>query len=346
MARTKKGNANAGLRGTQRAAQEMLGNIRRLSAGRELQAILFTSSVAGEGKSHTAWHLAEAAADAGLRVLLVECDMHNRSLADTVGLKPEKGLVAVLQGTAKVKEAIIPTPVENLYFLDVEPDVPHPEEVLAGKRMDKFNEHLKNYFDYILYDTPAVNSSADATVLGRIADGAILCVRPGLVKRRELKTAGQALAKAGVEIIGICTTCEGSSGSGKRRGAGDTAKSVTQKRSGVATKRPAALPSASSSPAVADTKAESIEKKSEATVKKPEVSEKKAESIEKKPEAAERKAATTSQTPSRRELSEPRGAHTPVPGAHVRTGQTTTRKSASDVTATTAKVGAHERPRQ
>lgn len=190
----------------QNAAKTLLANIKFQAIDTEMKTLLLTSSVPDEGKSTVACYLAEAAATAGNNVLLVECDMRRRSLAHMLELHPQNGIVSVLMGNVQLANAIVPTAIKGLYFLDAEPSVPNAADLLASKRMAKLNEHLAAQFDYVIYDTPPVGTFIDAAVLGRIVDGAILVVRPGKVKRQELQLAYEQLTNAEVNVIGLCPT--------------------------------------------------------------------------------------------------------------------------------------------
>ncbi len=209
----KKTKSSSNLLEVQNAAKTMFANIRFQSIDKQIRTILFTSAVPDEGKTTSALYLAQAAATAGNHVLLVESDMRRRSLANMLDIHPKNGLVAVLTGSAKLKEAIVPTSVQGLYFLDAEPSMPNPADLLASKRMAQLNEHLAGQFDYVIYDTPPVGTFVDAAILGSVVDGAVLVVRPGLVKRQELTQAYEQLSKAEVNVIGICSTFAESTGS-------------------------------------------------------------------------------------------------------------------------------------
>ena len=198
----------------QNAAKTMFANIRFQSVDRPLKSILVTSSVPDEGKTTSAWYLAQAAATAGHSVLMVECDMRRRSLASMLQLHPQNGLFAVLSGGTSLKEAIVPTQVKGLYFLDAEPSIPNPPDLLASLRMKTLAEHIEEQFDYVIYDTPPVGPFVDAAVLSRIVDAAVLVVRAGHVKRQELELAYEQLMKAGANVIGICSSFEEGTSSG------------------------------------------------------------------------------------------------------------------------------------
>ena len=197
----------------QNAAKTLFANIRFQSIDTPLKTILLTSAVPDEGKTMSALYLAQAAATAGNRVLLVEADMRRRSLANMLDIHPGCGLAAVLTGSAKLQDAVVATSVQDMYFLDAEPGMPNPADLLSSKRMAQLNDHLSTKFDFVIYDTPPVGTFVDAAVLGRLVDAVILVVRPGLVKRQELVQAHEQLKKAEANVIGVCTTFVESTGS-------------------------------------------------------------------------------------------------------------------------------------
>lgn len=69
----------------QNAAKSLVANIRFASIDNQVRSLVVTSSVPNEGKTTVAIALAQAMASLGERVLLVECDMRRRSLANVLG---------------------------------------------------------------------------------------------------------------------------------------------------------------------------------------------------------------------------------------------------------------------
>lgn len=194
----------------QNAAKTLYANIRFMSVDDPIRSVVITSTAPNEGKTTTAVQLGRAMATAGKTVLLVEADMRRRSLAAMLEVHPQAGLYAVLSGAAPLSAAIASTSTPNLYFLDTEPNIPNPADIISSKRYRALAAKLAERFDYVIFDTPPVGTFVDAAVLSTMADGLVLVVRPGEVKRSALVGAYDQLRKADANVLGICATfCEG-----------------------------------------------------------------------------------------------------------------------------------------
>lgn len=208
MAKKKKAASNT--LEVQNAAKTMLANIRFASVDNPMQSIVLTSAVPNEGKTTTTIELAKAIASAGNSVLLIEADMRRRSAASMLGVHAAHGAYAVMSRTVALQEAVISTGAPNFYFLDTEPNIPNPADLLSSRAYAKLVDDACNTYDYVLFDTPPVGTFVDAAILSRLVDGTILVVKVGGAKRDEILTAYDQLQKAEAHIIGACATfCEG-----------------------------------------------------------------------------------------------------------------------------------------
>ena len=186
----------------QNAAQTLLANIRFASVDDPVRSIVVTSSIPNEGKTTISIELAKAMAKGGRTVLLVECDMRRRSLAAELNAHPQNGLYAVLSGTVDL--AACATPIEkNLWFLDVEPHIPNPPDIIASKRFRRFVEDAKARFNFVVFDTPPLTAFVDAAVLSSVADGTVMVVRENFAKRCEVQDAYAQLENAGANVLGV-----------------------------------------------------------------------------------------------------------------------------------------------
>lgn len=203
--RKKKG--DKGRSAVQNAMKTLLANIRFASVDKPVQSIVVTSSVPHEGKSTVSYNLAQAIASSGKTVVLVEADMRSRTLADMIGVHGRNGMYAALSGLSELDETIVPTKTTNLYFLDAEPHIPNPADILASKRFASMVKSLEDQFDYVIFDTPPVGTFVDAAEIGALADGVVFVVRENFTKRNEVLAAFDQLKKAEVHVLGAVLNC-------------------------------------------------------------------------------------------------------------------------------------------
>ena len=193
----------------QDASKTLLANIRFASIDSPIKTLTFTSTLPSEGKSTVAFNLARAAATSGSRTILVECDMRHRTLSGLLGVRGTMGLYAVLSGRASLDEAVVSTQQKGLDFLDVEPGIPNPADVLSSKRFGRLIKDLCQGYDYVFFDTPPVGVFVDAAVLSSLTDGTVFVVRQNYTKREAAREAIEQLRKGGANVLGtVMNFCE------------------------------------------------------------------------------------------------------------------------------------------
>ena len=147
MARKRTADAQA----LQNAVKTLTANIRFASVDDPVRTICVASAIPSEGKTTTSVALGRAFAEGGSRVVLLEADMRRRSLATALGHHGRYGLYSVLAGEHSVQEAAIPVGTSKcLFFLDAEPGIPNPADVLQSKRFHSLLTQLSSQFDYVI----------------------------------------------------------------------------------------------------------------------------------------------------------------------------------------------------
>lgn len=188
----------------QNAVKTLAANISFASIDNPIKSIVMTSSIPNEGKSTVSVNLAQALASSGKTVLLVECDMRRRSLANIIGLHASNGMFSVLSGRASLDEAVLATSQRGMYFLDAEPHIPNPADILISKRFARLVGDMESAYDYVIFDTPPVGTFVDAAILSAVADATVLVVRENFTKRDEVVKAYEQLNKSkDANIIGV-----------------------------------------------------------------------------------------------------------------------------------------------
>ncbi|MDD7364704.1 MAG: CpsD/CapB family tyrosine-protein kinase [Atopobiaceae bacterium] len=199
----------------QNAVKTLAANIRFASVDNPVRTICVTSSIPSEGKTTTSVALGRAFAEGGAQVLLLECDMRRRSLATAIGRHGRYGLYSVLTGERSVQEAAVAVgQPKGLYFLDSEPGIPNPPDVLQSKRFHALLAQLQGQFDYVIVDTPPVATFVDAAVVASFIDATVLVVRQDFTHREDVRAAYDQLVQAGANVVGTVLNCCDATSSG------------------------------------------------------------------------------------------------------------------------------------
>ncbi len=170
---------------------------------KKMHRVLITSSAAAEGKTLTAINLAAVVAQAGGRVLLVDCDLRRPTLKAAFGLNGDVGLMSVVLGTATLEEAIRPTSVPNLFVLPCGPLPPDPAELIARPRFLEVLDQCGQRFDQVFIDSPPAGPVTDPALLADACDGIILVTRAGRTTLDQLRRAEHNLGECSAPIVGV-----------------------------------------------------------------------------------------------------------------------------------------------
>jgi len=177
-------------------------NLRFLSSDKELKVIVVSSAVPKEGKSTVAANLAATMAQSGRRVLLVDADMHRPVQHHVWETTNQTGLSNLLVGEAEFRTAI-KSAMPNLDILPAGVTPPNPVALLDSQKMAALMRRFVKDYDFTIIDTPAINVDAEAPILGKMADGVLLIVRPGVSDANNAALAKQFLQQSNQNILGL-----------------------------------------------------------------------------------------------------------------------------------------------
>lgn len=165
-------------------------------SGKRNQVIGLTSTQPNEGKSTVAAALALFMARSGAKVVLLDCNLRSRSLSAALAPAAERGVLDVLSGAASVRDTAWIEPATQLAFLPVGKSYrPICEnEVVASERLDGLIRGLREAYEYVIVDLPAVTPFADVE--------AALCALDSLVFVIEAGRTNIDLVKRGLDVVG------------------------------------------------------------------------------------------------------------------------------------------------
>ena len=162
---------------------------------------LLTSTLANEGKSMIAANVALSLAGKEKKVLLVDLDLRNPSQAKIFGRLAEKAETTIQQGAAlfyKFRQVECNT----LDVLCTMEGIDTASEILSNKEIADLLESYKSDYDYIILDTPPIHLMADAGIVAKYAESAVLVVRQDYATIDEAQEAMESLQNANTEVLG------------------------------------------------------------------------------------------------------------------------------------------------
>lgn len=165
------------------------------------KVLMVTSAVGGEGKSTVAANLAVAMAEHHNRVILVDADLRNPSIARVLNQDAHRaGLDEYLQGGVEIKDCIMKgLPMDVIYCGH---QVAEDTSVLKSDKMEALIAYLREIYDVVIIDTPPVAMLADASMLLRKVDATLFVVRYDYAAKRLIRDGLERINRDGVRHLG------------------------------------------------------------------------------------------------------------------------------------------------
>lgn len=189
--------------GIAEAARAIRTNIMFMSPDRPYRRMLVTSAGPAEGKTTVACCVAVAMAQAGQRVILVDCDLRRPRLHRIFGRSNDVGVSSAVLRPAVLDECPLETTVDNLSLLPSGPHVPNPAELVHSASFGALLDELSKRYDRVILDSPPVVPVTDAAILATQVDGALLVVRAFRTSRELARQAVRTLSDVGARPFGI-----------------------------------------------------------------------------------------------------------------------------------------------
>ncbi|MCY7363116.1 MAG: polysaccharide biosynthesis tyrosine autokinase, partial [Ignavibacteria bacterium] len=140
----------------------------------QLKTILITSSIPFEGKTIVACNLAGSFAQAGKKVLIMDCDLRKPRVHNVFETDKFPGLSDYLFTNVTLEDITRKTSLDNLYFITSGTIPPNPSELLGSVQMKQFMNKLKEIYDIVIVDSPPFITVTDSEILYNITDGTVL----------------------------------------------------------------------------------------------------------------------------------------------------------------------------
>lgn len=167
------------------------------------RVVLVTSSMPNEGKTTTVLSIASQTVQTGRRCIVVDCDMRQASVDESLGHPNHLGLSDFLVNSADLTQIIGVDERTGVHFIGAGTQANPPVELLGSARMKNLINALAQSYHLVVLDTPPLLAVSDALVLLREADATMFLVRWGKTPRDTAKLGLKSALEAGARIAGV-----------------------------------------------------------------------------------------------------------------------------------------------
>jgi polysaccharide biosynthesis transport protein len=165
--------------------------------------VVVASAEPETGRSVTAANLAITLARDGARVILVDADMRKPCLHTMFGIPNKPGLSNIVTGGVSIEDAVVPSKIEGLLLLPAGPAPDNPVRLLRSEKMADFVHEVATLADFVVFDTPAGVTFADAAIVASYAKNVVLVHAAGKVPRGGESEFRSKLDLLGANIVGV-----------------------------------------------------------------------------------------------------------------------------------------------
>lgn len=180
-------------------------NLSFMTFNGEVKVIMISSAIPNEGKSTVSINLALTMAQTGKKVLIIDGDLRSPSLHRylRISKNTSNGFSTVLAGNSEWKDSINHFNPLGIDVMLSGPIPPNASELFSREGIASIFEELRMVYDVVILDTPPIGVVADAALISRFVDGAILTVRHQYAEKAVIKSSLRSLNASGVRVLGV-----------------------------------------------------------------------------------------------------------------------------------------------
>jgi len=171
--------------------------------GQSMQVVMVTSATQGEGKTSLTSQLGSSMATAGMRTLIVDCDLRNPSIHKLFDLTLTNGVSEILTQDVDVADAIQPTAIPNLWVIPAGQCSNRVIAALAqGSSLETLFNRLRGQFDFVIVDSCPVLPVADALLIAQHVDGVVFSIMQDISLLPKVLLASEKLNQLNIPMLG------------------------------------------------------------------------------------------------------------------------------------------------
>ncbi|SDP38237.1 capsular exopolysaccharide family [Phyllobacterium sp. OV277] len=186
-----------------RAIADLQAHLLLSSPQKIARAIAVTSAGTQEGKTLVVAGLARSLAATGVRTIIIDANFRAPMVAQEFGDQFGPYLEDVIRGRKTLEAAIQHDLFSSIDFVATQACSVPAEFLLGHQQFAKLINTLKQQYDIVLIDTPAVCLSADAIRVASLADTTLLVARCDKANTDDIISAVKMLTSEGRKLSGI-----------------------------------------------------------------------------------------------------------------------------------------------
>ena len=168
------------------------------------RTFLFTSSMPSEGKTFCSSNFAVTLAQQGFNTLFIDADLRKPGGSIVFfGENRKPGLSEVLMQTCAMKNAIVPTHIDNLQIMTAGGRAPNPSELLTYENIDRVLKEALAKYDRIVVDSAPLLAVSDTLLIAPHIDLCTLVVRAFITPKKMVMRALKSLEEAKTTPAGL-----------------------------------------------------------------------------------------------------------------------------------------------
>lgn len=171
------------------------------SKNRVCRTFAVTSAMPSDGKSLTAANIAISYAMMDKKVMLIDADMRRPTQRRLWNVRKSSGLCDFLANIGSLE--ISKVSELPLWIVCTGTIPPNPSELLSSDKMKGFVIACSERYDYVIIDTPPINTVADAQIVSTYVDGMLLVAKSGRTTADQLNMAIDTIKRAGGNLCGV-----------------------------------------------------------------------------------------------------------------------------------------------
>jgi Mrp family chromosome partitioning ATPase/capsular polysaccharide biosynthesis protein len=173
------------------------------------RVILIASAEDGAGKTGTALAVARALADRGSSVAVVDFDSHGSRLAqalditDGVTVRALAGAARTVPTEAGWRDRVRAADWNGVAIVPFGEAEVNPGATADSDALGDVFDAIRQQHEWVIIDTPGVESASDAVRLARHSDAVLMVARTGHTSFDALRRAAEELTAAGGQLAGV-----------------------------------------------------------------------------------------------------------------------------------------------